>query len=126
MRQQQYHEKLGLAAFILSLAGVITAGLLVIPSMICALMSKRYAETMGLPRDGYATAAMVVCISVLAMWALLFATGSLMVLGGLRISEDGLRVILAVGGLLLTGVAIRQVAKQMSGAKRMRRLAGLR
>ncbi|MFD0893318.1 hypothetical protein KBB96_17985 [Luteolibacter ambystomatis] len=126
MRQQQYHEKLGLAAFVLSLVGVATAGLLVIPSMICALMSKRHAEAMGLPRDGYATAAMVVCISVLGMWGLLFATGSLVVLSGLRISEDGLRVILAVGGLLLTGVAVRQIVKHTAGAKRMRRLAGLR
>ncbi|BCU76126.1 hypothetical protein [Luteolibacter sp. LG18] len=124
--KQQYHEKLGLAAFVLSLAGVLTAGLLVIPAMICALMSKRHAEAVGLPRDGYATAAMVVCVSVLGLWALLFATGGLVVLSGLRISEDGLRVILGVGGLLLTGVVVQQIAKQMAGAKRMRHLAGRR
>ncbi|MGC4015676.1 MAG: hypothetical protein QM755_14310 [Luteolibacter sp.] len=127
---QRYHEKLGLSAFVLSLFGVLTAGLLVIPALICAVLSKRAADRAGLPRDGFATAAVVVCACVLLVWAGLLVTGSVVALGlglkaGLpRFSQEDLRNIVIGTGVAITLVSALVIGGRVAGARRMRRLAG--
>jgi len=127
-----YHEKLGLAAFVLALLGVLTAGLLVIPALICAILSKQAAEQAGLPRDGFATAGVVISGCVLAMWGLLLLTGSVVVLGmGLNVhapelTMENLRWIILGGGTLAFCLVAAMTGRRLAGAKRMRRLAGRR
>ena len=128
----RYHEKLGLAAFILALLGVVTAGLLVIPALICAVLSKQAAGQAGLARDGFATAAAVISGCVLAVWGLLIVTGGMIGLGmGLnihapQISVEQLRWIILGAGMVSFCIASAMLAKRLAGAKRMRRLAGRR
>ena len=78
---KENHEKTGLAAFILSLAAVLSLGIAVIPALICALISKRQSEAAGVPTDGFATASMVISGFILALWALVIFGGSALLFG---------------------------------------------
>lgn len=134
MTVKHYHEKLGMAAFVLSILGVFTVGLLVIPALICASLSKRAADRAGCSRDGFATAANVVSGCVLALWGIFISLG--LVIAASRMEALGLKfptkeifggVILVVGGVLGCVIAA-MIGKQLAYArgKRVRRLMGRR
>lgn len=126
------HEKTGLAAFLLSLAAIITLGLAVIPALICALISKRQSEMAGKPTDGFATASIVVCGFVLLFWAVVIIGGGALMLGnGFRwkLPEIGMGEIQALlflcgGGVAIT--AVLMIAHRRAARVRLLKLAGRR
>jgi len=119
---KENHEKTGLAAFILSLAAVLSLGIAVIPALICALISKRQSEAAGVPTDGFATASMVISGFILALWALVIFGGSALLFGlGYKMEIPNLSEGAQVGLLIATGSGIALLATAMVLKKRTRR-----
>ena len=119
---KENHEKTGLAAFILAVAAILSLGIAVIPALICALISKRQSEAAGVPTDGFATASMVICGFILALWALVIFGGSALLLGlGYKMEVPNLSEGTHLGLLIATGGGIALLALAMVFQKRARR-----
>jgi hypothetical protein len=131
---KENHEKTGLAAFILALAGVLSLGLAVIPALICALISKRQSEAAGAPTDGFATASMVISGFILTLWAIVIFGGGALLLGdgftlGIPNISSGthLGLLIATGtgiALLAIAMVVRSRTRRREERRRLRRLAG--
>ena len=131
---KENHEKTGLAAFILALAGVLSLGLAVIPALICAVISKRQSEAAGKPTDGFATASMVLSGFILTVWAVVILGGGAVMMGNdMKAELPNISVATLHTMLFATGFAILSVAtvmlmagrsKRRAEKRRLRRLAG--
>jgi hypothetical protein len=131
---KENHEKTGLAAFILALAGVLSLGLAVIPALICAVISKRQSEAAGKPADGFATASIVLSGFILTVWAVVILGGGAVMMGNdMKAELPNLSVATLHNLLFATGFAIASVAtvmlvngrsKRRDEKRRLRRLAG--
>lgn len=111
------HQKTGLAAFILSLVGVLTFGIAAIPAIICAVISKNQSRAAGVSTDGFATAAMVISGFMFALWGVVIALLLVGMTSGASgasewsiFTENSLRVLMVVTGL---GIALLLLPKLM-------------
>jgi hypothetical protein len=130
---KENHEKTGLAAFILALLGLLTLGLTALPALACALISKRQAQAIGKPTDGYATSAVIVSLFLLGLAFLVFMGGGAAALvnsdwGKGFISVDSIEALMYGTGLLVIVCLILVLARTRSQhddeRTRLRKLAG--
>jgi hypothetical protein len=121
-----------LAAFILSLLGLFTFGIAIIPALICALISKRQAEADGVSPDGFATAAIVVSGFVLFLGtAVIFGFGAAVGSGTFQlpqISNSTLQALLVGTGAGILVISALLVAHSRTSRRseraRLRQLSG--